>query len=1804
MFRMQRHRGHFYNWYDTSTLEPLLPQYISTVDSGNLAGHLLTLRQGLLELADRPVYERQCLNGISDTLQVLDETLPESGKVGKSRQSLKSVLASCFEQAPATIVEAGANLRLIWNLARAFAEDCKRRDSETDFWLKLLLAQCEDMCLFVESLAFFYSAGSDDSFPQMPSLNELAGLNIDSLPEAVQRQARSAKQRAVDLIERAEQLAASLTELSNMDFAFLYDRERGLLSIGYSMQESRLDKSHYDLLASEARLAYYVGITHNQLPQESWFQLGRMMNAQGRYPVLMSWSGSMFEYLMPELVMPGFPGTILNETCLNAVRRQIAYGLRRGLPWGVSESAYNMRDAAYNYQYRAFGVPGLGLRRGLGNDYVAAPYASLLALMFLPAEACANLHDLASRGVCGRFGFYESVDYTPLRLPRGSDSAVIYSFMAHHQAMGFLGLTSLLLEKPMQRRFMAAPEFKAGALLLEEKMPRLAPDHLKNVSYLSIPNSESGFSPAENRQRVFSCADAELPAVQLLSNGNYHVMINNWGAGYSRYRKVALTRWHEDPVCDSSGMFIYIRDLQTGEYWSASRQPTMVDADSCEAVFSPARAEFKVSKNNLDVHTEIVVSPEDNAELRRLHVRNCSRVRRSVELTAYAEVALSDPMADAQHPAFSKLFVQTEIMPELQAVICSRRPRSRNEDSLHMFQMMHLHECDAAGVSYETDRARFIGRGRTPGRPAAMEQYGPLSGSQGAVLDPVAAIRCNITLNPGEICTVDFVVGVGDGREGCLRLIEKFRVCHLADRVFELAWTHSQVQLHQFNIEAGEADLYEKMAASIIYSDMARRAERAVIEANELDQSKLWRHSISGDLPIVLLRVSNVSSIELLTRVIKAHAYWRMKGLTADLIILNEDDYSYRQSLHEMIISLINSSSLPNILDAPGGVFVRATQALSREERILLEAAARMVLSDSRGSLEDQICRSRPVPALPSALSSPTGAASFRFEKLQSPRENLQFSNLYGGFGKGGREYVIRLGENASTPAPWVNVLANEGFGCIVSERGSSYTWKDNAHEFRITPWFNDPVCDPSGEALYIRDEESGIFWSPSPGPARGAGEYLIRHGFGYSIFEHISQEIESRLCLYVARNEPVKFFLLHLKNRSSRMRRLSVTGYVEWVLGDMRNRHAMHIVTAEDRATGAIFARNPHVIDFPGRVAFFDVDVPSRSITGDRLEFLGRNRSLENPAAMQRACLSGQVGGGFEPCGAVHTAFELDGGEERELVFILGGADSAEQAQRLIRRFSDVHRAKQELEQVKGWWEEILGSIQITTPDKSVDIMANGWLMYQVLASRFFARSGFYQSGGAFGYRDQLQDCMALVYAAPELVRSHLLRCAAHQFPEGDVMHWWHPPADRGVRTRCSDDYLWLPAAVEHYVRITGDFAILAETAGYVEGRPLNQDEESYYDLPSVSGLKETLYRHCVRAVRRSLARGEHGLPLIGGGDWNDGMNLVGIAGKGESVWLGFFCCRTLRMFAPLAAGQGDTEFAELCLKQAGALRESIEEYAWDGAWYRRAYFDDGTPLGSAQNAECRIDSISQSWSVLCGSTAEWRQNRAMHSLDELLVERDAGIIRLLYPPFDKSGLEPGYIKGYLPGVRENGGQYTHAAVWAAMAFAALGQGQKAWELLDILNPINHARSEAEVDIYKVEPYVLSGDVYAEPPNAGRGGWSWLTGAASWMYCLIIESLLGLHREGEKLRLQPVMPEHWDEIEIIYTYQETVYQIKIFQRTRSAEKNSGAGQMQLYLDGVEQSSASFRLVNDGMRHEVELYLHRAQTEEMQLGVD
>jgi cyclic beta-1,2-glucan synthetase len=1761
--RLERFRGHFYNWYDTTDLRPLDPKYVSSVDSGNLAGHLIALDRACRERVDRPAGDGRWLAGVADALSLTREslrTLAEDRRAqtvtGKQLDEALDLLAAGLQAAPPT--PAGVDERLAALTSHA--------DAAADMARTLTEERGDD-------------AGADLLFWADAIRATLRSHERDREILGSAGGSRSLQLRLESIGDQARRLA------SEMDFAFLFDRERQLLSIGYRLSDGTLDPSCYDLLASEARLASFLAIAKGDVPVKHWFRLGRALTPVDRGSALISWSGSMFEYLMPSLVMRAPAGSLLEHTSRLIVRRQKRYGAELGVPWGVSESAYNARDLELTYQYSNFGVPGLGLKRGLGEDAVVAPYATALAAMVDPEAAVRNFSALAAAGGRGRFGWYEALDYTPARLPENEPVAIVRAYMAHHQGMTIVAIADALDDGAMRARFHSEPMIQATELLLQERTPRGV--------VVARPRAEEVRAVAHVRElvppirRSFDSPHQPIPRAHLLSNGRYAVMVTASGSGYSHWGDLAVTRWQEDVTCDSLGSYVYLRDAQNGELWSAGYQPSGVEPDCYEVEFCEDRVEIARRDGAIATTLEISVSAEDDAEVRRVSVSNLGARIREIELTSYAEIVLAPPAADAAHPAFSKLFVETEFVAELGALLATRRRRSPGEPEVFAAHLAVVEGERVGPVHYETDRARFLGRGRTLRTALSVMDDRPPACTVGAVLDPIFSLRCRVRIPPGATARVAFWTLVAPSRSEVLDLADKHRDPTAFQRAATLAWTQAQVQLHHLGAGADEAHLFQRLANHVLFSDPTLRPASALLERNVLGPAALWPHGISGDLPIVLCRIDEADDLGLLRQLLRAHEYWRLKRLAVDLVILNERPTSYAQDFQGSLEGLVRAcrSRLSDAADGVrGSVFLLRADLVSVEARNVLQSVARAVLLGRRGSLSEQLSR-RPEPA---ARAVPSRLPPAVAPGPPPPRPELEFWNGLGGFAAGGREYVTLLGQGQWTPAPWINVIANPDFGFQTSVEGGGYTWSRNSRENQLTAWSNDPVGDRPGEALYVRDEDDGAILTPTALPVRHAGgHYVARHGPGYSRFEHASHGLALELLQYVPLAAPVKISRLTVRNRSARARRLSVTAYVEWVLGTSRGGSAPFVVTEIDADTGVLLARNPWRTAFGDRVAFADLAGRQLAWSGDRSEFLGRNGAHELPAALLRdAPLSGRVGAGLDPCGALQTWLDLKPHGEAEVVFFLGEAATRADALALVARHrrADLDGLLQEVER---HWDEVLGTVQVRTPDRSVDLMLNRWLLYQTLACRVWARSAFYQTSGAYGFRDQLQDGMALALARPQLTREHLLRAAGRQFVEGDVQHWWLPASGQGVRTRIADDAAWLPYSAAHYVRTTGDLQILDEPVSFLEGPALREGEHDSYFQPMPAEEHAPLYEHCARALDRSLAVGSHGLPLFGGGDWNDGMNRVGPGGKGESVWLGWFLHATLAAFAPLADARGEPARAAAWRAHAVGLAASLERHAWDGDWYRRGWFDDGTPLGSAASSECRIDAIAQSWAVLSGAGDPARARRAMAAVDEQLVRRDDGLVLLFTPPFDRAPVDPGYIKGYPPGVRENGGQYTHAAAWTVIAFAMLGDGDRAGELFALLNPIRHASSRAALHRYKVEPYVACADVYAMPPHVGRGGWTWYTGSAGWLYRAGLEWILGLRVQGATLALDPCIPRSWPGFEIELRHRSARYRIGV-ENPRGVSR----GVTQLELDGAPlPPDAGVPLADDGASHRVRVVL-------------
>ncbi len=1778
MDKMEHYRGHLYNWYDTRTLAPLSPRYISSVDSGNLAGHLLTLSSGLRELKNQPILDiPRIVAGLNDTLSIIENRWGKAapGELKQMRKGLSEIASlpthAIFERLSSLITLVSSLQRLDIN-----------KDSVLNDWLEKLHKQLSLICQEWSLLLSWIDLSTD--LKVLPSICWLAVA--DKQTATITSQQLTNMQQAIRLAHQRLAILAELEERLNnhaiMDFQFLYHKASKQLSVGYNCDITKMDSGKYDLLPSEIRLTNFYAIAVNQLPMKSWFALGRLFTLINNQPALMSWSGSMFEYLMPQLIMPAYPDTLLTRMCQSAVDRQIDWGKECGVPWGISESGYDSFDPLQNYQYHAFGVPGLGLRRGLGDDVVIAPYATLMALIIAPQQAYDNLLVLEKNGARGQFGFYEALDYTASRMARGQVYAIVQSYMAHHQGMGFLALSHLLLDAPMVDRFAANPSFQSARLLLQERVPDAVELYSPRRQFESY---EGRLKSATYDIREFNNVDSAIPEVQLLSNANYHLMVTQAGGGYSRWKDIALTRWREDSTKDSRGTFCYLSDPKTGEMWSSTWQPVGKKSTHYHVELTDAGAEFKRTEGSLSVKTKIVVSPEDDVELRRMTLIHRGRNARVIEITTYAEVVLAPAANELAHPAFNNLFIQTELIPEHEAILCHRRQREPDEQCPWLLHMMVIHGDINRETSFETDRAKFIGRGHTPASPQALKNAGALSNSSGPVLDPIVAIRQRIRLEPGVAIIIDAIYGVTQDRHTILALMEKYRDSHLADRAFEMVKSHSQVVLRQINANEDDVNLFNRLASAVLFPSRELRADPRVIAQNRRGQSSLWGHSISGDLPIVLLTITDSQNMNIVTTLIRAHNYWRQKGLCADLVIINENMGGYRQDLQNQIVDLIAADAQSDRNNKFGRILVRNGEQISQEDRILLMSVACIVFDDQSGGILEQInLRMQATLSIQQPLIPKVNILHNQQPIRQFDAKNLTYFNGFGGFSTDGREYHIILEDGKNTPAPWSNVIANAEFGTVLSESGQAYTWYENAHEYRLTPWENDPVCDSSGEAFYLRDEESGDLWSPMPLPIRGQGSYLTRHGFGYSVFEHQETGINSEFTVMVAEHAPVKLFILTLTNNSGRSRSLSVTGYVEWVLGSLRSKSSMHVVTSSAQVPNGcgVLATNYYSSDSADRTAFFAVTGAHCSVSGDRREFLGRNGSPADPAALKLRRLSNKTGAGLDPCAAVQSATTLINGDQRTFIFTLGLGQNVQDAQALIHQFLGEKAANAELSHIHHHWHQILDKIQISTPDPALNLLTNGWLMYQTLACRMLARSGYYQSGGAYGFRDQLQDSLALTHTAPEKMREQILLCASRQFIEGDVQHWWHPPLGNGVRTRCSDDYLWLPLAICHYVKVTGDTTILQQKVGYLEARRLNPGEESSYEHPTISSIEETLWQHGVKAITYGLTFGKHGLPLIGGGDWNDGMNMVGLEGRGESIWLGFFLYTVLQRYGTLAQQLNDIETETLCLKQAATLKQNLHDHGWDGQWYLRGYFDNGEPLGSHTAKECQIDAIAQSWSVLSGAGDPERSQQGMQQLDQRLVDSDAGLIKLLMPPFNGNGPNPGYIGGYLPGVRENGGQYTHGAIWAVMAFAEMGEVERAWQLMSMINPINHSLDGAGVERYKVEPYVMSADIYAVDPHSGRGGWSWYTGSAGWTYRLITESLLGLQRHGEFITIHTRLPASWPKVSMTYQQGSSQYQITV---------QPGDGQYQVIMDNNLLVGDMIHIKDDGIDHQIEVFL-------------
>jgi cyclic beta-1,2-glucan synthetase len=1783
MDRLERLHGHFFNWYGTADLRPLDPKYISSVDSGNLAGHLLALANSC-EAWDRASAVGPWRGGIADIVSVCRATTLRLQASDHADQVRCAALVDAVDALSRTLeLSKSGDPALLFDQSVRCTELARALLAASGATTTPLAA---DVLYWAEAIGHAIASHTHDcdvrGDAELATIAHLAASALDggacTTPAS---RSYTLQRRLLSLATRARLLAGQ------MHFDFLLDPDRKLLSIGFLAGDGSLDRSCYDLLASEARLASFLAVANGDAPVSHWFRLGRSVTSVGHGAALVSWSGSMFEYLMPSLVMRAPSGSLLATTNRLIVRRQISYAASLGLPWGMSESAYNARDLELTYQYSNFGVPDLALKRGLGESAVLAPYATALATMVDPKAAIQNFARLEAAGGLGRLGFYDALDYTPSRVQKGQAVAVVRTYMAHHQGMTIVAILNTVLDGLMRARFHAEPRVQATELLLQERSPRsTSPLPQRAEQMPKVANQDHGDFPAS--RRIISPHGA-APATQILSNGRYSVMITAAGSGYSRWHERAITRWREDLTRDDWGCYIFLRDVTDNAVWSAGYQPSGVEPDSYEVNFTEERAEFTRRDGTILTRMEVVVSAEDDAEVRRVTLSNVGTETREIELTSYMELVLAGAADDAAHPAFSKMFVQTEFIADLGATLATRRPRSTSESQIWAAHLVVVEGDGIGDLHVETDRAAFLGRGREAREPAAMAGSRPLTGTVGIVLDPIFSLRRRVRIAAGGNARLAFWTLVADSRDGVLDLVDRHREVAAFDRANTLAWTQAQVQLSHLGITRAEASLYQRLAGHLIYTGATLRPPSDILLRGAGGPPLLWAYGISGDLPILLLRIDDPEDVSIARQLLQAHEYWRMKRLAIDLVILNEKPPSYEQDLQSALdgaVRMGQTRAVPAGGSDQGRVFVLRSDLVSEQSQALLLSVSRAVLVGRRGTLAQQLDRleDRRTPQRP-----PRPAPAAQPSTLAISEPTLEFFNGLGGFADDGREYVTVLRRGETTPAPWTNIVANPSFGFQVTVEGGGYSWWYNSRENQLTPWANDPIADRPGDMFYLRDEDTGALWSPTARPIRHqSARYEVRHGLGYSRFHCDLHGVDTELLQFVPLEDSIKISRLRLRNTTGRSMRLSLTAYVEWVLGPSRAASLGTIVTERDGLTGAVLARNPWNIAYGPYVAFVALPGRATHVTGDRHEFLGRNGSLAAPAALLRQSpLSNRLGAGLDPCAAMQTMFELQPTETLEVVCLLGVGNNTKDAQRLIKRFGEAN-----LDAVFGavvqHWDNVTSVIQVTTPDRAMDIMLNRWLLYQTLVCRIWARCGFYQASGAYGFRDQLQDGMAIVASRPDLTRAHLLRAAGRQFIQGDVQHWWLPPAGQGVRTRISDDRVWLAYAGAHYVLTTGDGAVLDEAVPFLDGAELGADQDEAYFTPTVTKTTAPLYEHCALGLDHALATGQHGLPLIGTGDWNDGMSRVGEAGKGESVWLAWFLYATLLQFAPFAEARGERERAQKWRTHAAALQSSIESEAWDGGWYRRGYFDDGTPLGSVASSECRIDSIAQSWGIISGAADPIRSARAMEAVEEQLIRRHDGLALLFTPPFDRTQLDVGYIKGYPPGIRENGGQYTHASMWSVIAFALQGDGDRAAALFSMLNPINHALTAADSFRYKVEPYVVAADVYSAAGHIGRGGWTWYTGSAGWMYRAGIEWILGVRVHAGELLLDPCLPSWWPKIEVRVRHRANLYVVTV---ENPHGVNRGVSRAE--LDGVPLAERPIRvpLIDDGVDHVVRLTL-------------
>jgi len=1739
--KLERWNGHLLNWYCITDNRPLLPRYVSSVDNGNFIGHLITLKQAIKDISYKSLISNQVLPLLkehsSDLLFSLTEAhdllmlykqhiLSDEGLLKSSCRNAKLInLVDDLNFAKPYIGWLG-KLKILEELGAK--ESLPKKLEKIDF-----VIQNRNLSPAVLQKIISRLLKNKDKLLSA-SLSDREKVRLNDLIRSLETASDAFK----SLQNKIEDIQIEIEKLiKEMDFSLLFDKAKGLLSIGYNVENARLDSGSYDLLASEARLGSFIGIAKGNLPDSHWFQLGRTLTNSLGGLSLISWSGTMFEYLMPLVVMKDYPSTLLGKSYRSVIQAQKSYCLKRSVPWGISESAYGTVDYENTYQYRAFGVPGLGLKRGLVDDLVISPYSTVLSLMIDPILAVENLKRLERETARGEHGFYEAIDYTKERLVGEEDFHVVKSFFAHHQGMSLCSINNCLNDNVLQERFHSDHRVEACALFLQEKFPTRIPIIQPHQAEQLLLESNPSDTQGETRE-YYNNPNQTYPRTRVLSNGDYTVVVDQAGSGFSSYMTdLSISRFKADNSNNKYGTYLYLKDEESGQLWSNTYQPTCIEAESYEAIFSPDKAEYQRRNFGIQASTDIIVAPEDPLEIRRISLTNHAPGTRKLSITSFFEVALASFSADSAHPAFSKLFVSSEWLEDIETLVFTRRPRSAGDYTPLLFHFLAT-DVVWAPTEYTTDRYSFIGRGFSARNPLALMKKGTLDKAQGYVLDPIASIKHHVELDQGQSTEACFITGIAKNKEELNYLVRKYRENHSIKRAFELAWSTAYVELKNQQFSKSSSVDFQKLANGLIYNIKELRPSTST---NTLSQSALWRFGISGDEPICLLILDEVDQLNVFQELILAHEYLRQKGIKFDLVVLNSKSEGYIQALSDELESLLRTSLSSGLLNQRGGIFIRSRHHISNEEEQLLLSSARVALYGSKGSLSKQLV----IPIKKKAKGS--SVDTIRSSSLDLEIAVDKSEPMLGSFTNEATEYEMKVNQNALPPLPWSNVIGSDNIGFLVTDSGAGYTWAKNSREFRLSPWSNDPIQDPLGEVIYIRDIVSGDLWSPTPLPIPSNVKTTVKHGFGYTTFKKRENGITSFLNTFVDENTSSKIWSLNLKNDTGEDRSFELVFYFEWVLGVSRTESFRYINSNVDPEGNFLYARNYWNAEFADQILAVGASLDLQDYTTDRGDFLGPNARLDRPSALVGhstksktksktpfgLSLSRRLGFGFDNCAVLKYQVDIPKDEETTVAFYVSISNDLNTLRENSKSLSIIPSIrKKEKENIELWKKEI-APLKVQTPSTSFDNILNGWLLYQTLSCRIKARTGFFQSSGAIGFRDQLQDSMAFMLSNPDRTRKQILVNATRQFEEGDVQHWWHPPSGRGIRSKISDNYMWMPLAVVEYLDATGRTDILDESSNYLNGPLLEEHQHDLYFTPEVSSMSGSLYEHCIKALDRSYKRGPNGLPLMGAGDWNDGMNLVGEKGMGESVWLGWFMASILKRFASVCEFRKDIENQTKYLAQSKQLVEAVEKNAWDGEWYKRAYFDDGTPLGSKTRDECFIDSLTQSWSVLTGLGDKDRRKTALDSTLKYLFDREHQLVRLLWPPFQNSAPSPGYIQSYPPGIRENGGQYTHGSTWLIGALCDENRCNEAFEVFQAMNPINHADTIVKSELYKTEPYVTCGDVYSCAPHAGRGGWSWYTGSSGWMYQMGWTWILGLKRTKAGLLINPKIPTDWHEYSV-----------------------------------------------------------------------